>query len=376
MTEAAADAAARLARARARLVLDRPFLGALALQLPAEAAGSWCRSTATDGRRLYYAPAWIARLGEAELQSALCREALHCALGHLHRRGRRRRRRWQAACDYAVHALLAAEGMPLPEGALHEPQFAGLAAEEIYPCLDELAERDGQELRLRDEGAPAGGGAPRPLAGAEREELAQSWRARLERAAAAARNAGTLPAGLERALAPHRKHRLPWRQLLARHAWAAARADYSYQRPSTRREGPAIHPSLRGRGINLAAALDVSGSVPDAELAAFLGELDALKGALRARVAVLACDRALSADSPRVFEPWEPLRPPARLPGGGGTSFLPVFEWADAQDVRPDLLVYFTDARGRFPAAPPAYPVLWLVRGGAPVPWGERVQLN
>ena len=116
--------------------------------------------------------------------------------------------------------------------------------------------------------------------------------------------------------------------------------------------------------------------MPDAELAAFVGELDALKGALRARVSVLACDRELSADSPRVFEPWEPLRAPARLPGGGGTSFRPVFAWADAQDVPPDLLVYFTDARGRFPAAPPAYPVLWLVRGGAEVPWGERIQLN
>ena len=376
MTEPAADPAARLARARARLVLDRPFLGALALQLPLAAAGGWCRSTATDGRRLYYAPAWAARLGEAELQSALCRETLHCALGHLHRRGRRRRRRWQAACDYAVHALLAAEDMTLPEGALYEPRFAGLAAEEIYACLDELEDLSEQELRLRDEGLPADDDAPAPPAGAEREELAQLWRARLERAAAAARNAGTLPAALERALAPHRKHRLPWRQLLARHAWAAARDDYSYRRPSTRREGPAIYPSLRGRGINLAAALDVSGSVPDAELAAFLGELDALKGALRARVSVLACDRELSADSPLVFEPWEPLRPPARLPGGGGTSFLPVFAWADAQDAAPDLLVYFTDARGRFPAAPPAYPVLWLVRGTAAVPWGERIQLH
>ena len=373
MTEAAA---ARLARARARLVLDRPFLGALALQLPVAAAGDWCRTTATDGRRLYYAPAWVARLGAAELQSALCRETLHCALGHLHRRGRRQRRRWQAACDYAVHALLAAEGMPLPEGALHEPQFAGLAAEEIYPCLDELEERDEQELRLREEGPPAGGGAARPFSDAGREELTQLWRSRLERAAAAAREAGTLPAQLERALAPHYRHRLPWRQLLARHAWAVARDDYSYQRPSTRREGPAIHPSLRGRGLNLTAALDVSGSVPDAALAAFLGELDAMKGALRARVSVLACDRELSADSPRVFEPWEPLRAPARLPGGGGTSFAPVFAWADAQDVRPDLLVYFTDARGRFPAAAPAYPVLWLVRGGAAVPWGERIQLN
>jgi predicted metal-dependent peptidase len=45
-------------------------------------------------------------------------------------------------------------------------------------------------------------------------------------------------------------------------------------------------------------------------------------------------------------------------------------------DRRPDLLVYFTDALGEFPAREPVYPVLWLVKGKATVPWGQRVQLN
>ena len=42
----------------------------------------------------------------------------------------------------------------------------------------------------------------------------------------------------------------------------------------------------------------------------------------------------------------------------------------------PDLLLYFTDAQGRYPEAQPPYPVLWLVKGRASVPWGERIQLN
>jgi predicted metal-dependent peptidase len=40
------------------------------------------------------------------------------------------------------------------------------------------------------------------------------------------------------------------------------------------------------------------------------------------------------------------------------------------------MLVYFTDAEGDFPKAPPNYPVIWLVKGKGAVPWGERVQLN
>jgi predicted metal-dependent peptidase len=43
---------------------------------------------------------------------------------------------------------------------------------------------------------------------------------------------------------------------------------------------------------------------------------------------------------------------------------------------RPDLLVYFTDGEGEFPPAAPPYPVIWLVKGPASVPWGERIQLN
>ncbi|HSD55142.1 MAG TPA: VWA-like domain-containing protein [Burkholderiales bacterium] len=84
---------------------------------------------------------------------------------------------------------------------------------------------------------------------------------------------------------------------------------------------------------------------------------------------------ALAPGGPWRFESWEPIAVPAGL-GGGGTRFTPVFEWVEEQGARPDALLYFTDALGEFPPAPPGYPVLWLVKGNAPVPWGERVRLN
>ena len=135
------DAKTRLAQARTRLVLDRPFLGALVLQLPLVEGGDWCRTTATDTQSFYYNPAYIDRLTGEEVQSVLCHEALHCALLHLHRRGHRARERWDVACDYAANCLLVAEDMILPQGALYEPKFADLTAEEIYPCLDEMEDK-------------------------------------------------------------------------------------------------------------------------------------------------------------------------------------------------------------------------------------------
>jgi predicted metal-dependent peptidase len=94
------------------------------------------------------------------------------------------------------------------------------------------------------------------------------------------------------------------------------------------------------------------------------------------RVTLFACDSDLAAGAPWTFEPWDELRLPHQFAGGGGTSFVPVFDWIARQDRHPDALVYFTDAEGKFPGEAPAYPVLWLVKGKAPVPFGHRVQLN
>ena len=67
---------------------------------------------------------------------------------------------------------------------------------------------------------------------------------------------------------------------------------------------------------------------------------------------------------------------PRKFEGGGGTAFAPVFGWIESEGWHPDALVYFTDAEGEFPKLAPSYPVLWLVKGKAPVPWGRRIQLN
>jgi len=122
--------------------------------------------------------------------------------------------------------------------------------------------------------------------------------------------------------------------------------------------------------------LDTSGSIKTAEMQEFASEIDAIKGQVRARITLHACDAALSSDGPWVFEPWEDFKLPGKLRGGGGTRFTPVFDWLEEQGSTPDLLVYFTDAEGEFPRVEPCFPVIWLVKGRGQVPWGQRIQLN
>lgn len=428
------EVARKLAAARTRLILDKPFLGALVLRLPmVEANPDWCPTSATDARKFYYNREYVENLTVGQVQFVLAHEALHCALSHFARRQHRDKYRWDVACDYAVNPLLLNDGLDPPPGVLVQEKFEGMTAEEIYPCIDNSTEDepmdrhvyDGDEGSSSRDDGPAGdrgghqpprdedtdpepeddsgddsGGEPSrseeedpgqgdggddrergasqppPLSASEQEALAVQWQQRMAGAAQQAMQAGKLGGAMARLVDHLLQPQLPWRMLLARYMTAAARDDYSYMRPSQRREGDAIMPSLRSSQVEVAVAVDTSGSIRAEEIAEFMAEVDAIKGQVRARVVLLACDAALAADGPWVYEPWEEFRPPREFTGGGGTRFDPVFEWLERQDRSPSLLVYFTDAQGHFPASEPPFPTVWLVKGRGTVPWGQRIQLN
>jgi len=394
----------KLSAARTRLILDRPFLGALVLRMPMLPSDpKWCATIGTDARNFYYNPDYIDSLTLEQTQFALAHEVLHCALSHFARREHRVKERWDIACDLAINPILIKEGMTAVPGALFNIGYEGMMAEEIYPLVkDNNKEQphdehlygkdsrstpdDGKRQEPADK-SDAGGSSsgerdgagklppPAPLSEAEREELSVQWRQRMAGAAQQAMQAGKLTGSL-RLLVDHLlQPQLPWRMLLARYMTASSRDDYSYMRPS-RREGDAIFPSLRSAQTEMVVVLDTSGSIKPAEMQEFVTEVDAIKGQVRARITLHACDSALSSAGPWVFEPWEEFALPKSLGGGGGTRFTPVFEWVEEQGASPDLLVYFTDAEGEFPKLEPCYPTIWLVKGRGKVPWGQRIQLN
>ncbi len=128
----------KLTKARTRLILDHPFLGALTLRLPMiEANPDWCPTTATDAKSFYYHSDYINDLSTSQIEFVLAHEALHCALSHFARRQHRIKRRWDIACDYAINPLLVKEGFAPPPGIFIETRYEGMTAEEIYPYIDD-----------------------------------------------------------------------------------------------------------------------------------------------------------------------------------------------------------------------------------------------
>ncbi len=454
----------KLASARTRLILDKPFLGALVLRLPmVVASDKWCKATATDAKQFYYNPEYIDSLTLDQTQFMLAHEALHCALSHFARRQHRVKHRWDLACDFAINPLLIEDGLTPPPEAVIFDQYKGMTAEEIYPLLDDNDETETLDQHVYDKDEDQGGqqnspppknqkddkdkktqqndkkqdsdpenkdnsddssgnstkdsskdnpkdssgnqskpeidpdaeqsakpkpgegpqtdmaegdgaGEPPPLTMQEKETLAVQWQQRMAGAAQQAMQSGKFGGSLARMIDHLLQPQLPWRMLLARYLSSTARDDYSYMRPS-RREGDAIFPSLRSSQLDVVVAFDTSGSIKHTEIEEFLSEINALKAQIRARITLLPCDSELAEGAPWTYEPWDEVEFPD-FKGGGGTNFVPVFDWVSVNCLSPELLIYFTDAEGKFPPHEPDYPVIWLVKGKTSVPWGQRIQLN
>jgi len=128
----------KIATARMRLLMSEPFFASLLLQLRVVDVSQRLeiKTMATDGKHLFYTDDYIRCLSEAELVFVLAHEVLHVALEHHLRCAKRNLRLWNIACDYAINLqLLNADIGKMPQGALLDPAYENMAAEEIYQRL-------------------------------------------------------------------------------------------------------------------------------------------------------------------------------------------------------------------------------------------------
>ena len=378
----------RLTSARTRLIMEFPFLGVLAMKLPLKAADpSWCTTVATDAKALYFSAAWIISLKEYEVRFAIAHEAMHCALAHFVRRKDRNKHRWNIACDFAVNSVLTEAGMARPVEALFDRKLSKLTAEEIYSLLDNDCLGSTLDVHLddsslnKDDIERPGNSDPELALKPEmpsfqiKESLVRQWRQRLAAAAQHTLRTSYASESTKRLINRLMRPKISWRELLSPYFMSMAFNDYSYDRVS-RREGDAILPRLRSRSSNVHVVLDTSGSIKNSELTDFVTEINSMKSIAGMDVTLHACDMTLSKNGPLHYPSWQAMKIPEYLPGGGGTDFRPIFDLIYKNDIRLDLLIYFTDGAGPFPKQIPEFPVIWVIKGYRKPPWGIHVTLG
>ena len=412
----------RLLAARARLLLENPFYGLLLMHCTfrltddADEVDTACvnaRGTIT------FNADFAESVTDSELTYVMQHEVLHCALGHLRRRGTRKPFLFNVAADIIVNSnimhsagddisaiTLACEGgEPLhlaPDGT---PGWQH-TAEEVYAMLP-TAFPD-----VLPPGAGSGHGDSCKSPGASHEERAgwdrheeggdpdggskdgeawqwDQWDQWLMDAAEAMRvrdpsnSRGTIPACAERRIEELKVPTQNWRELLADFVQEEVN-DYTFCTPDRRFPySPFVLPSFSDaeaavRGVVF--AVDASGSMSDEELAAVFSEVAGAVTQFGGKLSGWIMFFDADAYMPTEFDCTEDVVSAKPL-GGGGTDFEAIFagteKWLAGEGVV--CIVVLTDGYAPYPDESVAggVPVLWLVSGDGPLPeWGRVAKLT
>jgi predicted metal-dependent peptidase len=389
------DVREKLITARVGLLLRASFFGNLATRLKLVNADEWCSTAATDGRHFYYNSRFIQMLRPKEIEFLFGHEVLHCVYDHFGRRGNRDPQLFNIANDFAVNADLIKHRVgekitTVP--CLHDTKYDGMSSEEIYDILYEKAEKiDISDLldKMIDEhldgegdadgdgdGDQEGKGKGRPkLSDADRQAIKDEIKEAMLAAAATTDGAGNIPAGVMRMIKELTEPQMNWRELLRMNLESTIKSDYTWMRPS--RRGWHMEAVMPGRKndemIDIAIAIDTSGSIGEKMLKDFLGEIQGIMDSFPAyKIHVVSFDTdtynpvQYDSDNLDSIVDYEPA-------GGGGTDFDAIYRYLKDQDIQPRRLVVFTDGYPFGSWGDENYcDATWILHGTTTIvpPWG------
>jgi predicted metal-dependent peptidase len=389
------DVREKLITARVGLLLRASFFGNLATRLKLVNADEWCSTAATDGRHFYYNSRFIQMLRPKEIEFLFGHEVLHCVYDHFGRRGSRDPQLFNIANDFAVNADLIKHRVgekitTVP--CLHDTKYDGMSSEEIYDILYEKAEKidigdlldkmidehlDGEGDADSDgDGDQEGKGKGRPkLSDSDRQAIKDEIKEAMLAAAATTDGAGNIPAGVMRMIKELTEPQMNWRELLRMNLESTIKSDYTWMRPS--RRGWHMEAVMPGRKndemIDIAIAIDTSGSIGEKMLKDFLGEIQGIMDSFPAyKIHVVSFDTdtynpvQYDSDNLDSIVDYEPA-------GGGGTDFDAIYRYLKDEDIQPRRLVVFTDGYPFGSWGDENYcDATWILHGTTTIvpPWG------
>ena len=389
----------KLTTARVGLLLKAPFFGNMATRMLLIDASEWCPTAATNGRNFYYNKKFIEKLSVKKLEFLFGHEICHCVFDHFGRVGSRDRQLSNIAQDFAVNQILVDEriGEKITEVKIcYDQKYRGMAWEEIYDELYEKAEKIPMDQLLKqlgellDEHINEDGSGPgkegdkegkgKGMPGMTKEE-AQQIRDEIKEAmiqSASAAGAGKVPAGIQRLIKDMTEPKISWRQLIRQEIQSIIRNDYSFTRPNRKSmHSGAILPGMRqDTTIDVAIAIDMSGSIGTEDATVFLSEVKGIMDQYEDFSIHLWCFDTdiynyvkITQDNSHELEEYEPQ-------GGGGTDFDINFTYMLEQGIEAKKFIMFTDG---FPCSSwgpeDQVDTIFIVKGNteAEAPFGQTV---
>jgi len=365
----------RLVKARMTMLFKHPFFGQLALRLSLTPADrSWCPTAATDGRKFYYNPAFIAELDDKENVFLVAHEIGHCIFQHFIRRGGRDPQLFNIAGDYIINNTLDTDMVKKGDYArvityvkpFLNHKYDGWTTEEVYDDLQQQKdaggspEQDGDLIDVHIDMSEGGGpgdedgeggvevpgsglaGKPDPLSEDEVKQLGNEMTDAMIQAAA---GAGNVPGDMKRLITDLLEPEMDWREIIRAQVESSLRSNYTFMRPS--RKGwhlAAILPGMdRDIKIDVALAIDTSGSISQSMLTEFVSEIAGIMDQYDAyRIRIWQFDTAVYGYDEFTHDDGRDIRE-YEVKGGGGTDFMVNWKYMEENEFEPDQLIVFTD---------------------------------
>jgi len=220
-----------------------------------------------------------------------------------------------------------------------------------------------------------------PVTGKIREISEGEYKQALSNAAEAARRQGKMPGEEERWVKSILDPQIGWKEHIRMLVTGRlGQRGETWDRPNRRRLvlNPILYtPGRKGFGADTVVFVqDNSGSITEKEYDVGWTEIGAVLQDVKPRkIVVIWCDAAV-----RRVEEVTHLGELAHIrmtktPGGGGTDFRPAFKYVEDHNIKPDVLIYFTDMYGEFPKTKPNYDVIWCTTTDRKHSWGDHVRV-
>ena len=201
-------------------------------------------------------------------------------------------------------------------------------------------------------------------------------------AAKQAQAMGQLPASMKSFIDEFMDPGIPWEEHLRMNITSHASPDhYDWSRPNRRKllAGMVIPRRTGSHSGHIVCVIDSSGSVGGTDLSHFLGAVSSILTDVRPeKLTVIWCDarvdRVDEVDSP---EELVELTRAEGIPGRGGTSFIPPFEYVRDNIDDAACMIYLTDGWGPFPEdGMVACPTIWVINSDVVGPFGTTVHID
>lgn len=411
----------RLLVSRMRLLSRHGFYGLL-LMHTVYALDEKVKTAATDGKRIIFAPSFIDKLSDNELEFVLLHEILHIVLQHCLREKNYDPEKFGIACDIVVNSNILLEynmnpdsitlrccGGVMMHNAPDGKEGYEYTAEQVYQMLMTMDSDETEPDDSDDQGGKTSNSTESGCNGSDNDNgvengswdnhsswgtqedgtLKDSWTKHLKDAIEAIQiresstEAGTLPLFAQRFLNELRSPQTDWRTILNDFIQEEI-TDYSFFPPDRRFDDSVFFlPDFNAKddiAEKILFMIDTSASMSvkmiSAAYSEIKGAIDQFDGRLTGWLGFFDAEVI----EPVPFSDTNELRA-IKPSGGGGTNFHVIFSYIrkNMMDSPPACVIILTDGHAYFPneKCSCGIPVLWLLNNkDITPPWGKIARIE